>query len=161
MRTNLWLKEQVLNLLAGPFSDVELKNRISICFGRKAKRRLGSIKMENNGKVSRILINGLFRDESIPEEIILATIAHELCHYAHGFSSPLKRKFRHPHQGGVVTKELKARGLHELHKFEKKWTKANWERVVRDNFSSTQIRRRIVRTRKSPFVQILEGFFNP
>lgn len=143
MRTNEWLEGQLKKFLDGPFADVEIVNKLMVQFGRKAKRRFGSIKMPRDKKISRIVINGLFRDEKIPVRIINATIAHELCHYMHGFSSPLKQKYRHPHQGGVIAKELKKRGLHSLYKFEKTWTKENWSKIVLKEFPQT--RRRIVR----------------
>jgi hypothetical protein len=67
--------------------------------------------MSRDAKISTILINRLFQLEIVPVEVVDATIAHELTHYLHGFSSPLEQKFSTPHAGGVVTKELKKRGF--------------------------------------------------
>ena len=49
--------------------------------------------------------------ELIPEYVIDTTVAHELVHYMHGFFSPHQRLYKHPHKGGIVTKELKKRGF--------------------------------------------------
>jgi hypothetical protein len=153
MRDNAFLEEKLKFYLEGAFADVERPNEIKIAFGRKAKRRFGSIKMDRDKKVSRITINGLFRDaELIPEQIICATLVHELSHYAHGFCSPLKQKYKHPHQGGVIKKELVARELVDLYQFEKKWTKANWNEIVKQKFPAPVRRisskRRGVRVRR-------------
>ena len=48
----------------------------------------------------------------------------------HGFQSPYEQKFRYPHQGGIVDKELKKRGFGLLLKLEKEWVKSNWISVV-------------------------------
>lgn len=134
MRTLLQLNQELKALLAGPFADVPIVNQLTVDFGRKAKRRFGSIKLSRDKKRSRITINGLFREESIPVEIIQATLAHELCHYAHGFSSPLPRKYSHPHKGQVILREMEARGLKQLYHFERVWTKAHWRAIVEREF---------------------------
>lgn len=151
-------------------------NSIEIAFGRRAKRRFGSIRMDGGlrarreNRASRITINGVFRDERIPEEIIRATIAHELCHYAHGFCSPLPQKYKHPHQGSVVHRELKGRGLHHLHEYEKIWSKNNWPKIVAQEFPRVARGRRPVRrSRKAsavpasmrPGLKLLADFFKP
>lgn len=130
LRSNAWLQEQLQTLLEGAFSDMERPNHISIEFGRKAVRRLGSIRMNRSKTVSHILINGHLRDEAIPEQIICSVIAHELCHYAHGFCSPLPRKYKSPHAGGIIARELKKRGLYLLLEYEKEWVKNHWPRIV-------------------------------
>jgi len=144
MRTNLDLERELKGLLSGPFSEMPIENKITIAFGRRAKRRFGSIKMSRDKKISHITINGIFKNDFIPMEVILATIGHELCHYAHGFCSPLQQKYKHPHQGGVIKKEMKARALLHLYEFEKKWTKENWSKVVASQLptSPRQSRRR-------------------
>lgn len=117
------------------FSDVEAVNQIDILFGRRARTRLGSIRKvfpkslvkRLSGKFeTQIIINGHFKNFEIPEYIIDATIAHELCHYAHGFSSPLPQLSRYPHYGGIVTKEMKKRGFAEIIQKQKVWLKKNW-----------------------------------
>ncbi|MFT7184420.1 MAG: hypothetical protein ACI9QC_000762 [Oceanicoccus sp.] len=151
MRDNLNLEKELKGLLSSPFSDMEIPNKIEIKFGRKAKRRFGSIKMSRDKTVSFITINGIFKNEFIPLEIIQATIAHELCHYAHGFCSPLPQKYKMPHQGGVIKKEMAARGLIHLYNFEKKWSKENWAKVVSVQLPASPPRRhrRVKRRRES------------
>jgi hypothetical protein len=151
MRDDLDLEKELKGLLSGPFSDMKIANDINIAFGRRAKRRFGSIKMRRDKSVSQITINGVFKNEFIPLEIIQATIGHELCHYAHGFCSPLKQKYKHPHQGGVIKIEMKARGLLHLYMFEKKWTKANWSRIVSEQLPASPRRqhRRVKRRQGS------------
>lgn len=134
MRSALWLETQLDALLKGPFSDMSIENRLEVRWGRKAQRRFGSILMSRDKRVSRITINGIFRDESIPEQVIQATLAHELAHYSHGFSSPLPRKYKHPHSGGVIELEFKKRGLSLLSAYEKQWTKRHWPEVLRVTF---------------------------
>lgn len=134
MRTASWLDAQLHDFLKGPFADLEVCNRLEIHWGRAAQRRFGSIKMSRDKRVSSITINGLFRDETIPEQVIQATLAHELSHYAHGFSSPLPRKYKSPHAGGVIDRELRKRGLGLLSSYEKQWTKNHWPKVLKEAF---------------------------
>lgn len=141
MRDNFDLEQELKGLLSGPFSAMPMANDIQIAFGRNARRRFGSIKMSRDKSASLITINGIFKNEFIPIEIIQATIAHELAHYAHGFCSPLPQKYKHPHQGGVIKKEMEARGLTHLYIFEKKWTKANWAKVVAEQLPAKPRRR--------------------
>jgi len=129
MRTDAWLREQLDELLRGAFADMPVENQLTVHFGRKALRRFGSIAMGRD-KVSRITINGHFRDEKVPEAVVQATLAHELAHYAHGFSSPLPKKYASPHAGGVILREFKKRGLGMLHTFERDWTKAHWREFI-------------------------------
>jgi len=150
MRNDSVLEEELKGLLGGPFSDMPIENEIQIRFGRRAKRRFGSIKMSRDKKTSFITINGIFKNDFIPIEIIQATMAHELAHYAHGFCSPLKQKYKHPHQGGVIKKEMKLRGLLHLYEFEKQWTKKNWSTIVASQLpSSPRRQRRPVRRRRA------------
>lgn len=79
--------------------------------------------MEKANNRSFITITGMFKDEKIPVEVIDHTIAHELCHYTHGFSSPKPRLHRYPHHGGVIKEELEGRGLHHLVKSYQRWLK--------------------------------------
>lgn len=94
-----------------------------IKFGRRSKLRLGSIKYDRHKKSSYITITSLFRDPQIPVEVVDHTIAHELIHYTHGFSSPHERQHRYPHSGGVVKQEMEARGMLHLHQAYKQWVK--------------------------------------
>ena len=53
-------------------------------------------------------------------------IAHELTHYAHGFGSHHPRRYRHPHRGNVVQRELNKRGLGAELRFYTEWTNEVW-----------------------------------
>lgn len=147
MRNNEWLEEKMYELWEGYFADVPRKNLVVIKFGRKAKRQLGCItwvhqktkgvgkyiemaKYQDEKRVSLIRITSYFKDEIVPEKVVLATIAHEMCHYAHGFNSPLNQIYDHPHKGGVIRKEMEKRGLKDLYKFSKQWLKNNWQTIV-------------------------------
>lgn len=134
LRTNDWLSDRLANLWRAYFSDVEKPNDVYVRFGRKSRARLGSICQERSGELkgaSIITISGYMRSPEVPEYVVEAVLAHELCHYTHGFHSPLKRLCRYPHQGGIVGIELTKRGLGETMKAEKRWVKANWEALTR------------------------------
>lgn len=132
MRDDSWLLSRLNEIWETYFPDVKQLNPVTIGFGRKAKYRFGSVQLKKNVILSRvelgkghshITINGLFRNMTIPQTVVDYTIAHELVHYTHGFSSPLPRKIRHPHKGGVIRKELIARGLGHLHAAYRAWLK--------------------------------------
>lgn len=128
MRDNDWLKTRLEQVWRRYFPDIDQRNRVYIRFGRKAKTRLGSIKFIRQGLNSETLVTvtGLFKDPEIPDFVVDGVIAHELSHYAHGFFSPHKRLFRHPHQHGVVNKELTNRGLGDTLTLQKRWLKRYW-----------------------------------
>lgn len=139
-RDNEWLQEVLAGMWYRHFQDIDQPNDVVIKFGRPAAARLGSIKWgrkpvkHHDGTVQRrsiITITGYFKDPSIPEEVVTAVIAHELSHYAHGFSSPLYQRYDHPHKGGVVDKEIRARGLGDILKFHKRWMKEHWVNYLR------------------------------
>jgi hypothetical protein len=113
-RNNKWLLERLTALWQRHFSDVPLANRIVIQFSRQSKYRFGSIRFLPDQKVSLILINGMFKKTTVPEEVVDHTIAHELTHYIHGFSSTKQRLHSHPHRGGVIDKEMRRRGMSQL-----------------------------------------------
>lgn len=146
MRDNTWLEEQLQFLLQKYFSNVTITNPIDIRFGREARYRFGSIKLvshksikgrkgirsikgliravgSDKPKKSLITVTSMFAKEHVPVGVVQYTIAHELCHYAHGFSSTNKRMFRHPHHGGVVNRELTQRGAENLIREFKVWLK--------------------------------------
>ena len=141
MRDNEWLEKQLDHLLKTYFSDVKITNPVEIRFGREAKFRFGSILLLKPKGLRRILdrtqpqksivtITSMFARESIPVEVVQYTIAHELCHYAHGFSSANRRMFKHPHHGGIVNRELTDRGAeHLIHAF-KKWLKIYRKKIL-------------------------------
>jgi hypothetical protein len=153
MRDEKWLAQLLDTVWDEHFSDVPQDNIVRIRFGRKAKHRLGSIMMDpKEADVSLITMNGIFRDESVPEFVVKATLVHEMTHYAHGFNSPLMRKQAHPHAGGVMRREFDERGLLALYKDQKKWIKENWPRVVVEHLGEKAVtyRRRSAKVPK-PF----------
>ena len=149
MRSEKWLKDQLDLLLEKYFVNVVVSNPIEIKWGREAKFRFGSIRLlkpkglrilkgfrslrsirEKQPQKSIIVITSMFRDENIPEKVVQYTIAHELCHYAHGFSSANRRLFRHPHHGGIVNRELTERGAEELIKEFRLWLKNYRKKIL-------------------------------
>jgi hypothetical protein len=120
-RDNEWLRCRLESIWDNYFSETPQTNEVYIGFGRRCKYRFGSIKLRLSDNSTHIKINGLFQDEAIPIQIIDHTIAHELVHYSHGFSSLQPRLLRHPHRGGVIDKELNSRNLGHLVKFYNSW----------------------------------------
>ena len=141
MRDAAWLNKQLEYLLKTYFSDVKISNPITIKFGREAKFRFGSIKLLKTRGLRLILgkskpqkciitITRMFAREDVPVEVVHFTIAHELTHYAHGFSSSNKRLFKHPHHGGVVNAEIKNRGGEHLINSYKKWIREYRKKIL-------------------------------
>ncbi|OGE13974.1 hypothetical protein A3G14_03845 [Candidatus Curtissbacteria bacterium RIFCSPLOWO2_12_FULL_38_9] len=135
MRDDRWLEDKLEFLLRKYFANVKIKEPIEIKWGRNAKYRFGSIKLlkprglkfitkRSKPQKSIVTITSMFKDEKIPVAVVEYTIAHELCHYSHGFSSSNKRLFRHPHHGGVINQELTQRGAEELIAPFKTWLKS-------------------------------------
>lgn len=122
-RDNSWLLSRLDFIWSKHFSDMEQINPIFIRFGRYSKYRLGSIKISRKANKSYITITSMFMDKNIPIEVIDHTIAHELTHYAHGFSSKGARLHKYPHAGGVVQKEMEERGMGYLTEGYKRWIK--------------------------------------
>ena len=154
MRSNGWLKEQLDFILKNYFSDVKLTNPIEIKFGREAKYRFGSIRLikprglrilrglrsisklkDRIPQKSIITITSLFARELVPTDVVRYTICHELCHFAHGFSSENRRMFKYPHHGGIVDKELKDRGAEDLILAFKKWLKDYRKKILAGKIS--------------------------
>lgn len=159
-RDQSWLESRLADVWQRGFFDVVPGNRVEIKFGRVARTRLGSIRMSRDKKVSKILINRLFTSEAIPEEVVDATIAHELVHYLHGFSSPFEQKYCSPHAGGVVTKELKQRGFSEALLFQRRWLKTHWLPLLREHVGLRLRAPRRKRSRRLPRTfSLLRRFF--
>lgn len=123
-RDNNWLLSRLDFIWSKYFDDIHQKNRVYIKFGRFAKYRLGSIRLKNKTKDSLITITSMFKNPSIPREVIDHTIGHELVHYAHGFSSVHPKLHRYPHAGGVVKREMEKRGMGYLYEAYKEWIKS-------------------------------------
>lgn len=134
-RNQEWLENFLAQIWYEHFLDIEQTNQVRIRYGRKAKRRLGSISIDPNDQNSSIItVNRIFTDLQVPEFVIKATIVHELTHYAHGFNSPHEQKHRYPHSGGVIRQEFAERNLESLYVQQKKWLKTNWPRIVEQYF---------------------------
>lgn len=150
VRDNKYLENILYDIWETHFSDVARLNLVIIKYGKHSKRQLGSIKlikdrntfnkylerynyskkMFDNHSISLITVTRYFKYNYVPEYVVRSTVAHELCHYAHGFSSPLKKRYKYPHQGGVVKRELEERGLLNIYTDSKKWLKNNWVSVI-------------------------------
>lgn len=140
-RDEAWLQSVLDKIWDNYFADVPQENDVRIIFGRRAKRRLGSIQLDPvDRKTSIITMNGLFKHTDIPEFVIEATIVHELTHYAHGFNSPLDQAQAHPHAGGVMRREFDERGLLDLFLQQKRWLKLNWPAIISAEFAGTRSR---------------------
>ncbi len=120
-RDNTWLAARLNHLWSAYFDDVLEVNPVTIRFGRSSKYRLGSIKLARSSGKSYITITGMFKNVRIPVQVVDHTIAHEMVHYTHGFSSKRTRLHKYPHAGGIVQKEMLARGMGRLIKAYKDW----------------------------------------
>ena len=125
-RSQQWLTEE-LDLIWGEyFGDTPRVNRVEIEFHKPWKRRLGVIRLSQVDNSTYIGINSLLSHDEAPYCITLITVAHELVHYCHGFGSPLPQRYRHPHRGGIVTRELVDRGLGRQLGEYTEWIERNW-----------------------------------
>jgi hypothetical protein len=125
-RDHAWLVDQLEHVWATWFSDVERITPVSIRYVRPWKRRLAVIYLTEDDRHSFIGVNRLLRDPRVPYPVFLVTLAHELAHYAHGFGSHHPRRYRHPHRGNVIQRELTRRGLGEELRFYTEWTNESW-----------------------------------
>lgn len=123
IRDDRWLLSRLDYIWTRYFSDVPQNNRVFIRFGRFAKLRLGSIKYNKKTHDTIMTITSMFRSKLIPKDVIDHTIAHELIHYSHGFSSPHAKLHKYPHAGGVIKLEMLDRGMKELFYAYKEWIK--------------------------------------
>ncbi len=127
MRDDTWLEQRLEQIWQLLFPDVEKLNNILIKFKGKWKNKFGHIKKVKGS--SEIAINALFKHDIVPEYIIDLTIAHELIHYWHGFNSPHQKRYKHPHAGGIVTRELKKRGFAHMMRLERSFVKNQWRQL--------------------------------
>lgn len=133
LRENNWLLSRLDFIWSKYFADIPQTNKVFIRFGRFAKYRLGSIKLERKSKNTYITITAMFKNPSVPQQVVDHTIGHELVHYAHGFSSTNHRLHKYPHAGGVVKKEMIDRGMGYLYKAYKEWIK-DYRQTLRKNY---------------------------
>lgn len=108
------------------FSDILRVNTVEITYSYPWKRRLGLIRLSLDTLTSFIGLNALLQVSEVPDYVLITTIAHELAHYAHGFGSPLTRRFEHPHANNVVTDELERRGLGATMRLCDAWIDRHW-----------------------------------
>jgi hypothetical protein len=130
MRDQEWLESRLEQIWEMIFPDVKRLNKVSIRWKGKWKNKFGHIQMKK--EESQIVVNGLFQDLRVPENIIDATIVHEIVHYMHGFQSPHTQRYKHPHAGGVVTREMKKRGFGHIMALEKAFIQKEWLRLYED-----------------------------
>jgi hypothetical protein len=124
LRDDGWLEERRGHLWNAYYGDARAGYPIVAKFGPRARYRFGSIFSHN--KTCRILVNGLFAHPEVPEYVVDATLVHEMAHYIHGYGSGLRRLHAHPHRGGVVDNEMRARGCYHLEEKARAWRKTQW-----------------------------------
>jgi hypothetical protein len=147
---NTKLQNLLYDIWDDHFPDVPRKNLVIAKYGKFSKQRLGSIKWvrdfkgiksfykkfkdeheaQDDKRITLIILTRYFTLPEIPDFLVKTTLAHELTHYAHGFNSPLEKKFKYPHQGKIIEKELKKRGLGKEYDMSEKWLKENWKKFV-------------------------------
>ncbi len=148
---NIELQNLLYELWEKHFDDVPRKNLVIVKFGKFSKQRLGSIKwvrelkgvksfykkfeqehkVQDDKRITLITLTRYFTREEVPDFLVRTTLAHEITHYCHGFNSPLEKKYKFPHQGRIIEKELKRRGLGKEYDMSEKWLKENWKKIIR------------------------------
>lgn len=126
LRDGQWLKRELEHIWSSFFADTPRVNRVEVNFSGSWKSRLGVISLSEDKQTSYIGLNSLLSLPEAPFYVATITLAHELVHYAHGFGSPLPRRHRHPHRGGIVEKELVVRGLAEELDLYQNWIQNHW-----------------------------------
>ncbi|MEX0934458.1 MAG: hypothetical protein WDZ42_01525 [Candidatus Saccharimonadales bacterium] len=160
LRTDKWLENLFQDTYNLYFSDVKKKNPIKVEFGRRAKRRLGSINIRpSNSSLSVIRVNGWFRHQCVPKNIVQSVIAHELCHYAHGFNSGSdKTQHKYPHAGGVMKSEFSERGLDKLYEYQCRWIKEQWPKFLQKHYPEPATRPKAKQKTSVRFIARLKYF---
>ncbi len=153
-------------LLGQYFIGYALANPIQVRFGRYSRTRLGSIGLagwrslkhpqalaypgrrlnQPNQAASQIVITGYYRHRSIPDRLILATLAHELVHYFHGFHSALPQRFLDPHRGNIVDQELYKVGFGQELRLAKSWQRLH----LRQAMQQIDQEERLIKPRTKP-----------
>lgn len=135
MRDNSWLAQRMLTLHDEYFPDVPVRNVLYVRFGRISRTRLGSIiarpRKGYRLPVTYISINSLFKDEAVPDYVIDGTLLHEFAHYTHGFHSPLEQRYKFPHKGDIVNKEIRQRGGTAILELQEAWIKREYPTFLR------------------------------
>lgn len=132
MRDQTWLRQQLHDIWQTYFLDVPEYNPVRVEFGRRARTRLGSIRIDpKNSEQTVIRVTGWFQYPEIPVEIVRSVLVHEMCHYAHGFHSGIEQQHTYPHAGGVIRKEFEQRDLGELYDRQQTWLRESWPAFLR------------------------------
>ena len=126
LRDDRWLARTLDFVWDQFFIDTPRVNQVQVSFGSVWKSRLGLITMTEDTATTYIQINGLLRLPDSPEFVTTVTVAHEMVHYAHGFGSPLPRRHKHPHRGGIVKRELLRRGMDREYQQYDQWVYGHW-----------------------------------
>jgi len=126
LRDDRWLTRTLDLIWDQYFFDTPRVNQVRVNFGGIWKSRLGLITMTEDEATTFIQINGLLRSPDTPEFVTTVTVAHEMVHYAHGFGSPLPRRYKHPHRGGIVKRELLRRGMSYDYDQYDRWVYGQW-----------------------------------
>ena len=128
-RDDHWLHRELDRIWNTFFQDVPRANIVHVSFARHWRARLGLITISEDERTTYIGINAFLRLQEVPLFVNAVTLAHELVHYAHGFGSPLPRKYRHPHRGGLIRKELTTRGLGREYRLHQEWIRDHWQDI--------------------------------
>lgn len=104
--------------------------KIRIIWGRKAKRVLGSVRLDK--EVSIIRVSKYLNDFNVPEYVLQEVILHELIHIKTGYGSVLQKEYQHAHRGGVIRKEMDAVGKADIYDLSNSWIKKNWYKHVKN-----------------------------
>lgn len=140
MRDQTWLRQQLHDIWQTYFADVPEYNSVQVEFGRRARTRLGSIRINpSNSEQTIIRVTGWFKYPEIPVEIVRSVLVHEMCHYAHGFHSGIEQQHTYPHAGGVIRKEFEQRDLGELYDRQQTWLREEWPRFLRKHYQRNYI----------------------
>lgn len=128
-RDDYWLSRELDRIWEAFFRDIPRVNTVEVTFARYWKNRLGLITLVEDSRTSLIGVNAYLKHPEVPDFVHTAIIAHEIAHYAHGFGSPLPRRYQYPHRGGVVVKELARRGLGQAQRAHQQWIHEHWQRI--------------------------------
>ena len=139
MRDNKWLEQRLDQIWILLFPEVERLNQVNVQFKGRWRNKFGHIKKLKDGN-TEIVINAVFKDLRVPDYIIEITLAHELVHFMHGFNSPHLKRYKHPHKGRIVEKEMIRKGFGHLIAKEKEFLKNDWPKIV-SNYKKPRIRR--------------------
>lgn len=126
VRDGRWLQDTLRDIWDRYFRDTPRVNAVRISYGAAWKTRLGSITLSADHRTSYIQINALLGMPEVPDCVTTVTIAHELVHYAHGFGSPLPQRYKHPHRGGIIKRELIRRGMALDYERYDEWVYNHW-----------------------------------